>query len=104
KEIRGLDYNQVLINGLLPNFLAVQKNGFLAQAATGSFNPAYNPNITGSQPIPAYFNNMPSGGFLTNSTVISYLQTSQVGELANFYQINRVNGPYNFYNNPNTLG
>src|SRR6185437_5313935 len=50
KEIRGLDYNQVLINGLLPNFLAVQKNGFLAQAATGSFNPAYNPNIAGSQP------------------------------------------------------
>ena len=104
KEIRGIDYNQVLINGLLPNFLVVQQNGFLAQKATGSFNPAYNSNIAGSQPVPAYFNSMPNGGYLTNSTVISYLQTGQVGELANFYQTNRVNGSNNYYNNPYTLG
>jgi len=103
KEIRGLDYNQVLINGLLPNFLIAQQNGFLAQRATGSFNPSYNSAITGSQALP-YFAAMPSGGYLTNSTVESYIQTGQVGELANFYQTNRVNGPYNYYNNPNTLG
>lgn len=103
KEIRGIDYNQVVINGLLPNFLIAQKNGFLAQAATGSFNPTYNANIAGSQPT-TYFNAMPNGGYLTNSSVESYLQTGQVGELANFYQTNRVNGPYNYYNNPYTLG
>ena len=27
-----------------------------------------------------------------------------MGELASFYQYNGVNGPYNFYRNPNTLG
>ena len=32
------------------------------------------------------------------------MQTGQVGELANFYQINGINGPYSFYNNPNILG
>jgi len=103
KEIRGLDYNQVVISGLLPNFQIAQNNGFLAQKALGSFNPVYNANLPGSQPT-TYFNAMPNGGYLTNSTVMSYLQTGQVGELANFYQINRVNGPYNYYNNPNTLG
>lgn len=104
KQVRGIDYNQVVISGLLPNFLAAQQNGFLAQKATGSFNPAYNANIAGSQPLPAYFSAMPSGGYLTNSTVINYLQTGQVGELANWYQTNKVNGPYNYYNNPYTLG
>lgn len=103
KMIRGLDYNQVVISGLLQPFLAAQNNGFLAQKATGSFNPTYNANIAGSQPTP-YFNAMPNGGYLTNSSVMSYLQTGQVGELANFYQINRVNGPYSYYNNPYTLG
>jgi hypothetical protein len=104
KEIRGLDYNQVLINAMLPAFLQVQNNGFLAQKATGSFNPAYNATIPGSVPTPAFFTAMPNSGYLTNSSVISYLQTSAIGELANFYQYNGVNGPYNFYRNPNTLG
>jgi hypothetical protein len=102
KEIRGLDYNQVVINGILPSFLQAQNNGFLAQK-TGSFNPTYNPAIAGSVALP-YFAAMPNGGYLTNSSVISYLQTGAVGELANFYQYNGVNGPYNYYKNPNTLG
>ncbi len=103
KEIRGLDYNQVVIGGLLPNFLQAQNNGFLAQKSGGAFNAAYNANIAGSVPLP-YFAAMPNGGSLTSSTVISYLQTGQVGELANYYQTNRLNGPYNYYNNPYTLG
>jgi hypothetical protein len=103
KEIRGLDYNQVLISGLLPAFQQAQSNGFLAQKATGSFNPTYNPNIAGSVQIP-YFAAMPNGGYLTNSSVMSYLQTGAVGELANFYQYNGINGPYNYYRNVNTLG
>ena len=103
KEIRGLDYNQVVISGLLPNFLTAQQNGFLAQKATGSFNPTYNTNIAGSQPLP-YFAAMPNNGTLTNATVESYIQTGQVGELANTYQTNGLNGPYNYYMNRNTLG
>lgn len=103
KEIRGIDYNQVLINQLLPNFLIAQGNGWAAVKAGSPFNATYNPNIPGSQPTP-FFNAMPNGGYLTNSSVVSYLQTGQVGELANFYQTNRINGPYNFYMNPNVLG
>jgi len=102
KEIRGLDYNQVLIGGLLPSFLQAQNNGFLAQK-TGSFNPSYNPAIAGSVALP-YFAAMPNGGYLTNSSVIGYMQTGAVGELANFYQYNGVNGSNNYYNNTNTLG
>jgi hypothetical protein len=103
KEIRGLDFNQVVISGILPAFQQAQNNGFLAQAKTGSFNPTYNSAIAGSVALP-YFAAMPNGGYLTNSTVMGYLQTGAVGELANFYQYNGVNGPYNYYKNVNTLG
>lgn len=103
KSIRGIDYNQVMISQILPAFKIAQQNGLAAQQATGSFAPAYNANIAGSQPIP-FFNAMPNGGYLTNASVISYIQTGQVGELANFYTVNGVNGPYNFYANPNTYG
>ena len=103
KEIRGLDYNQVLISGMLPAFQQAQSNGFLAQAKTGSFNPSYNSAIAGSVALP-YYAAMPNGGYLTNSTVMGYIQTGAIGELANFYQYNGINGPYNYYKNPNTLG
>ncbi len=103
KEIRGIDYNQVLIKDLLPNFLVAQNNGWLAQKATGVFNATYNSAIAGSQPTP-YFNAMPNAGYLTNASVVSYLQTGAVGELGNFYQSNRVNGTNNYYVNPNVQG
>jgi hypothetical protein len=103
KEIRGIDYNQVLINQLLPAFQGAANNGWAAVKNGGTFNATYNPAIPGSQPTP-FFNAMSSGGFLTNASVVSYLQTGQVGELANFYQNNRVNAPYSFYMNPNVLG
>lgn len=105
KLLRGIDYNQVLIkqNGLLPDFLRAQKNGFLARSATGSFNPNYNAAIAGSQPL-TFFPTLPSGGNLGNSTVLSYLQTGDVGTLAQFYQVNGVNGNVNFFPNPNALG
>jgi hypothetical protein len=103
KMIRGIDYNQVMIGQLLPAFQVAQANGLAAQKATGSFAPAYNANVPGSQQIP-FFTAMPNGGYLTNASVISYIQTGQVGELANFYTVNGINGPYNFYPNPNTYG
>lgn len=105
KLIRGVDYNQVNItgNGFLADFLRAQRNGFLARAATGSFNPAYNTAIVGSQPL-TFLPNQPSGGFLTNATVLGYLQTGEVGTLGQFYQSNGVNGNVNFFANPNVLG
>jgi hypothetical protein len=104
KLLRGIDYNQAIItqNGLLPDFLRAQKNGFLARTATGSFNPAYNAAIAGSQPL-TFFPTLPSNGSLTNATVLSYLQTGDVGTLAQFYQTNRLNGNVNFFPNPNAL-
>jgi hypothetical protein len=103
KEIRGIDYNQVQIGQILQPFLQAQQNGLLAQKATGAFNATYNPNIAGSQPLP-FFNALPSGGLLTNATVSTDIQTGQVGELASLYQSNGLNGPYNFFTNPNTFG
>jgi hypothetical protein len=103
KEIRGIDYNQVQIGQILPNFQQAYQNGVLSLQQTGVFRPAYNPNITGSQPLP-FFNQLPSGGFLTNSTVITDIQTQQVGQLAALYQQDGLNGPFNFFANPNILG
>jgi hypothetical protein len=104
KLLRGIDYNQAIIkqNGLLDDFLRAQKNGFLARTSTGSFNPAYNAAIPGSQPL-TLFPTMPNGGYLTNASVLSYLQTGDVGTLAQFYQTNGVNGNVNFFPNPNAL-
>jgi hypothetical protein len=103
KSIRGIDYNQVMISQILPAFQAAQQNGLAAQKQGLAFSPVYNPAVAGSQAMP-FFNAMPNGGYLTNSSVVNYIQTGQVGELANFYTINGINGPYNFYANPNTLG
>jgi hypothetical protein len=98
---RAFDFNQVVINqnGFLPDFLRAQKNGWLAQAASGVFNPIYNANIPGSQQLTEITRNM-----LRDSNVISYLQTGEVGELGNYLQTNGMNGPVNFYQNPNALG
>ena len=54
KMIRGLDFNQVQIGQLLPNFQKLaQQNGWLAQKATGSFNPSYNASIAGASRCPS---------------------------------------------------
>ncbi len=103
KAIRGFDYNQVIIKNMLPDFQKAQNNGLLAQKAGGAFNPQYNPNIAGSQPLP-FFAQLPNGGNLTNSTVLGDIQTGQVGELGSFYQTSGINGPVSFFANPNLLG
>ena len=81
---RGVDYNQVSAQGaFLADFLRARQNGFLAQAATGTFNPAYDASIAGSQPL-TYITQF-GGGSLTNATVQSTIQTGQAGALADFY-------------------
>ena len=55
--MRGFDYNQEQIPAdFLSDFLKAQQNGFLARAGqpAGAFNPAYNRNIPGSQPLPVF--------------------------------------------------
>ena len=103
---RAFDFNQVVINsnGFLQDFLRAQKNGFLAQAAGGNFNPAYNSNIPGSQQL-TVFPKLVKGA-LTDPNAINYLETGEVGELATYYQTNGYN-PTNavpFFQNPNALG
>lgn len=102
---RAFDYNQVQVvqNGFLADFLRARNNGFLAQNRNGTFNPAYNASIPGSQPL-TVFPKLTSGGFLTDSDVRFYLETGEVGELANLYQTNQINGSVNFFQNPYALG
>ncbi len=101
KLLRALDMNQININsgGFLADFLRAQQNGKLAQASTGAFTAAYNPNIAGSQPL-TVFPLMPNGGNLTNATNVSYLQSGAVADMAYNYQSTKANGPINFFPNP----
>jgi hypothetical protein len=81
---RGIDYNQIDAGGaFLQDFLRARSNGFLALAANGVFDPAYNVNIPGSQPLTV----LPSfgGGLLTNSGVRSAIQQGEVARLADTY-------------------
>lgn len=105
KELRALDYNQVNIDasGFLADFDRARSNGNLSRQAGSGFNPAYNPNIPGSQPL-TVFPLLAGGGLLTNGTVRTYIDQGQVGQLASIYQTNRLNGSVNFFANPNLLG
>lgn len=105
KQFRAFDYNQVVVkeNGFLADFLKAQANGAIARSATGVFNPAYNPALTGSQPLPV-FDRLVSGGQLTNATVRSLIETGQVGSLGERYQTEGSNGQVSFFRNPNALG
>jgi hypothetical protein len=110
KLMRGFDYNQEKIPAnFMSDFLKARNNGFLAEKLTGTFNPAYNRSIPGSQPL-SVFNGIEGGGFLSDGTVQSDIQTGQVAELGALYQINSLAGPYStdpnlsFFPNPNALG
>jgi outer membrane receptor protein involved in Fe transport len=102
--LRGFDVNQedVRSNGFLADFLKAQQNGNLALATNGVYNPAYNPRITGSQPL-SVFSQLSRGGLLTNATVNTLIQKGEVGELGYYYQKNGLNGKLNFFPNPNAL-
>jgi hypothetical protein len=105
KQFRAFDFNQVQVTGteFLADFKRAQNNGFLAQGAIGTFDPRYNAAISGSQPL-TFLPTLPNGGYLTNATIRSYIQTGQPGELGYFYQYQRVNGDYSFFQNRYALG
>lgn len=102
--LRAFDYNQVIIreNGFLEDFNRARRNGFLALASTGVFNPAYNSSIAGSQPLTVF--PRLSRNALTSNTYRNLIESGQVGELAASYQINGANGPVDFFPNPVALG
>lgn len=96
---RGLDYNQTNAAANQPffsDFLRARSNGFLAlntpanapgctTATCGVFNPAFNANIAGSQQLAVLISSTLGGGSLTNANVRNFIQTGQVGSLADFY-------------------
>jgi hypothetical protein len=102
---RAFDFNQVDIrnNGFLPDFVRARNNGFLAQARNGTFNPAYNPGIPGSQPLTVFPQLFHAGSF-TDANVIGYLQTGEAGGLGYYYTVNDLAGSVKFFQNPNALG
>ncbi len=104
KLLRGFDFNQVIVrqNGFLDDFIRARNNGFAALARTGTFNPAYNAAIPGSQPL-TVFPQLLGGGVLTNSTVRSLIRSGQPGELAATYYVNDLGGNVQFTPNPNTF-
>lgn len=103
--IRGFDFNQVNFNpsGFLADFQRAYSNGYLAQARTGTFNPAYNRNIPGSQQL-TVFPKLAGGGSFNDANVLADIASGQVAELGTYYQENGLNGLINFFQNPNALG
>jgi len=104
--LRQIDYNQININqaGYLQDFKNAYNNGILSLNAGKGFNPAFSSAIPGSVQLP-FFNSLPGGGLLTNSTVRSDILTQQVGSLAQLYQQNAIvpNASFSFFPNPNAL-
>ena len=102
--LRMVDYNQVIYDadGFLADFKRAQANGAAAEAATGHYNPSFNADIPGSQPL-TVFPRLAAGGQLTNFNVINLIRTGQVGELASTYQISGGNGDVNFFPNPDLV-
>jgi hypothetical protein len=109
---RSIDTNQVDIrnNGFLADFIRARQNCLL-QGATlpGAADPilkctsaAFNPAIAGSQPL-TVFPLLPSGGLLTNSTILGQIQQGVPADLAVTYIINNLASGVNFLANPNAF-
>ena len=83
--------NQLQIGSdFLADLNRARSNGYFAQQAGLAFSPVFNPAVPGSVPLTV----LPNFGaaLLTNSTVVSNLQTNQVAGLADFYMTSRVAG------------
>jgi hypothetical protein len=100
---RAFDFNQVDVrsNGFAADFARAQNNGRLALAAVGVFNPNYNGNIPGSQPLTVF--PKLARGVLNNSDYLNMTERGEAGELANQLVIDQNNGSVSFFPNPNAL-
>ena len=106
KLLRSFDINQINVtkNGFLADFLKAQQNAAIALASNprGGYNPAYQPRLPASQPLPV-FSQLYASGSLSDPTYRTLIQNGEVAELALQYTLNGENGNLNFYPNPNTL-
>lgn len=94
------------------DFQNARSNGFLAQAKNGTFDPTYNPAISGSVPLP--FFNFIYGGGLGVPFINSYIQQGQIGQLVAVYHADEFDtglGAYpgqanlvNWFPNPYIMG
>jgi len=102
---RGFDFNQVIVSpDFLADFRRAQSNVALSTAANRNdqripVSGAYNSAIQGSQQL-TVFPRLVEGGRLNNAAFINLINQGQAGELAAQYQIQRLNGPINFFPNP----
>jgi hypothetical protein len=106
KMFRGIDFNQIQPNnlpGFVDDFKRARTNMFAANSAGLGFNPAYNANVAGSQPLTV----LPGlhAQALTNATLQTNIRTGEMGTYAQNIQSLR---PYpglgfSFFNNPYTL-
>ncbi|MGB7067948.1 MAG: TonB-dependent receptor [Pyrinomonadaceae bacterium] len=92
---RGVDLNQVDIfdNGFLDDFNRARGNLLACEAHLGSgctTGGAFNALVPGSQAL-TLFPRLPSGGLLSNSTVVNQLRTGVVADLAILYISNGLN-------------
>ncbi len=104
KMLRGFDYNQIIVreNGFLDDFIRARNNGFLSLARTGVFNPAFNPNIPGSERL-TVFPVLDFGGLIDLPIIQSFIRSGEVGELAAIYYVNDLAGTVRFTRNPFTF-
>lgn len=89
KLVRAFDYNQVIVkeNGFLDDLVRARNNGFLAEGATGAFNPAYNPGLEGSQEL-TVFPKIIGGGYIGAPVVQQFIRQGEPGGLAALYIVN----------------
>lgn len=80
---RGVDFNQIdPSQEFVDDFVRARTNGFLAQQAGLGFNPLFNPNVPGSQPLTL----LPSLGLpLRNATVVNAIQQAELGRFADLH-------------------
>jgi hypothetical protein len=103
KLLTNINYNQIDVvnNGFAADVARARQNGFLALEATGRFDPRFNSNIPGSQPLPVIDGQL-QGGLITNPVVLPFIVQGTAADLAQLYV---TNGLFNgfFLPNPNAF-
>jgi hypothetical protein len=101
KLLRALDYNQIDLSagGYLPDFLRAYNNGNLALQRTGTFDPAFNATIPGSQQL-TVLPTLPSQCSPTAAANRNLIQQGSAADYAWTCQ-STVNTPFSFFPNRN---
>jgi hypothetical protein len=102
KLLRQLDVNQIDVNrfGFLADFNRARQNGLLAAAAGRGFDPNYNANIPGSQPL-TVIPTFGGGGSLNSPANRNTILRGEAGTLAQSYHTTGASG--SFFPNPLAL-